>query len=107
MWTWISNRKCGKRQEQSQSFAAMAALIELNLLHLNLAEADSRIALGLPERDAQLLERFKASAQILLAEKPRGAIGDDVWDALGLHARRLNRGFSELRSQLTAPVARS
>lgn len=104
MWTWITNLWRSKRMEPTRSPVAMTTLIELNMLELNAAEASSRAALDPPGHEAALLERFKASAQLVLNEKPPSDAAESTWESLGQKARRLNRGFADLRLQLSPPA---
>ena len=104
MWTWITHLCRGKRTEPTRSAIAMATLIELNMLELNAAEARSRVELDPPGHEAALLERFKASAQLILNEKPPSDAADSTWESLGQKAHRLNRGFADLRLQLSPPA---
>jgi len=60
----------------------MTTLIELNMLELNAAEASSHVELNPPGYGAALLERFKASAQLVLIEKPLIDAADSILDLL-------------------------
>lgn len=104
MWTWITHLCRRNRTEPTRSAIAMATLIELNMLELNAAEARSRVELDPPGHEAALLERFKASAQLILNEKPPSNAADSTWEYLGQKAHRLNRGFADLRLQLSPPA---
>lgn len=104
MWTWITHLCRRNRTEPTRSAIAMATLIELNMLELNAAEARNRVELDPPGHEAALLERFKASAQLILNEKPPSDAADSTWESLGQKARRLNRGFADLRLQLSPPA---
>ncbi len=106
MWAWFSSIWQRNSQEFTQTPTVGAALIEINLLELNVADASNRVQCYPSDLETAQLDQFLASAHQLLAEKPPYNAGEVAWEPFGYQARFLNRSFASLREQLNTSASK-
>ena len=104
MWKWISRLLSPTPTDQAQPSprVELAALVDLNMVELNAAEARALLAqdLALPDRLRQRLVVFSSTADALLDKARTIPAQAPDWEAIRRTARLLNGEFELLRSDL-------
>ncbi len=104
MWKWISHLLLSKNRPAGHPLppAELAALVDLNMLDLNLAEARALLLqdVPLPPPVRQRLETFSHAANALASEVPSPGRRSSHWCTLRRSARQLNAEFENLRTEL-------
>jgi hypothetical protein len=104
MWKWISRLLSPKNPPAAHPLtpAELAALVDLNLLDLNLAEARALLQQDrpLPAAIRQRFETFALAANALASQVPSPGRRSSHWCTLRRSARQLNAEFENLRTEL-------
>ena len=111
MWKWISRLLSPKNPSAAHPLppVELAALVDLNMLDLNLAEARALLQQDgpLPAAIRQRLETFSLAANALASQVPSLGRGSSLWGTLRRSARQLNAEFESLRAELHRELKRS
>lgn len=104
MWKWIFRLLSPKNTPAARTLppAELAALVDLNMLDLNLAEARALLQQDdpLPAATKQRLETFSLAANALASQVPSPGRRSSHWCTLRRSARQLNAEFENLRTEL-------
>lgn len=104
MWKWIFRLLSPKNTPAARPLppAELAALVDLNMLDLNLAEARALLQQDdpLPAATRQRLETFSLDADALASQVPSPGRRSSHWCTLRRSARQLNAEFESLRAEL-------
>ena len=104
MWKWISRLLSPTPTDQAQPSPRvdLAALVDLNMVELNAAEARALLAqdLAFPHQLHQRLVGFSSAADALLDNARSIPAQSPDWEALRRSARQLNAEFEVLRRDL-------
>ena len=111
MWKWISRLLSPKNPSAAHPLppVELAALVDLNMLDLNLAEARALLQQDdpLPAAIRQRLETFSLAANALASQVPSPGRRSTHWGTLRRSARQLNAEFESLRADLHRELKRS
>lgn len=111
MWKWISRLLSPKNPPTARPLPAaeLAALVDLNMLDLNLAEAQALLQQDgpLPVAIRQRLETFFLAANTLASQVPSPGGRSSHWGPLRRSARQLNAEFENLRTELHRELNRA
>ncbi len=111
MWKWISRLLSPKNPSAAHPLppVELAALVDLNMLDLNLAEARALLQQDgpLPAAIRQRLETFSLAANALASQVPSPGRRSTHWGTLRRSARQLNAEFECLRADLHRELKRS
>ncbi len=105
MWArmrhWLRQRRRPPRRTVTAE--VMTALVDINMLSLNITEAQwlLRHVAPLTDAETQTITRFLEAAAACLAETPPLSAPADQWHALQARARALNAEFTRLRDRVT------
>lgn len=104
MWKWISRLLSPKNPSAAHPLppVELAALVDLNMLDLNLAAARALLQQDdpLPAATRQRLETFSLAANALASQVPSPGRRSSHWCTLRRSARQLNAEFESLRAEL-------
>ena len=111
MWKWISRLLSPKNPSAAHPLppVELAALVDLNMLDLNLADARAVLQQDdpLPAAIRQRLETFSLAANALASQVPSPGRRSTHWGTLRRSARQLNAEFESLRADLHRELKRS
>jgi hypothetical protein len=111
MWKWISRLLSPKNPPTARPLPAaeLAALVDLNMLDLNLAEAQALLQQDgpLPVAIRQRLETFSLAANTLASQVPSPGGRSSHWGTLRRSARKLNSEFENLRNEFHQELKRA